>query len=58
MPDITILEILLYGDPVGTLTRIQGDRSILAFNESYVEDAERPTLSLSFKGHQIGRAHV
>ncbi len=51
MPDITILEILLYGEPVGTLTRIPGDRSIFAFNESYAEDAERPTLSLSFKGH-------
>ena len=51
MPDITILEILLYSEPVGTLTRIPGDRSIFAFNESYAEDAERPTLSLSFKGH-------
>ena len=51
MPNITILEILLYGEPVGTLTRIPGDKSIFAFNESYVEDAERPTLSLSFKGH-------
>ena len=51
MPDITILEILLYSEPVGTLTRIPGDKSIFAFNESYVEEAERPTLSLSFKGH-------
>lgn len=49
MSDVSVLEILLYGERIGTLTNIQGDRSIFAFNESYVEDAERPILSLSFK---------
>ncbi len=49
MPDVTVLEILLYGEPIGSLTWLPGDRSIFAFNESYIEDAERPTLSLSFK---------
>lgn len=49
MPDVTVLEILFYGEPVGTLTRIQGDRSIFAFNEGYIENTDRPTLSLSFK---------
>jgi serine/threonine-protein kinase HipA len=49
MPDVSVLEILLYGEPIGTLTRVQGDRSIFAFNQSYVDDVNRPTLSLSFK---------
>lgn len=49
MSDVTVLEILLYSIPVGTLTLVQGDRSIFAFNKSYIEDPERPTLSLSFK---------
>lgn len=49
MPDVTVLEVLLYGEPIATLTRVQGDRSIFAFNERYIENTERPTLSLSFK---------
>lgn len=49
MPDVTVLDVLLYGEPIGTLTRVQGDRNIFAFNQSYVDDANRPALSLSFK---------
>lgn len=49
MPDVTVLEVLLYGEPIATITRLQGDKSIFAFNESYVEDSARPVLSLSFK---------
>lgn len=49
MPDITVLEILIYGEPVGTITRLPDDRSIFAFNENYIQNPNRPTLSLSFK---------
>lgn len=49
MPEVNVLEILLHDEPIGTLTCIQGDRSIFAFNESYIENTDRPTLSLSFK---------
>ena len=49
MPEVNVLEILLHDEPIGTLTRIQGDRSIFAFNESYIENTGRSTLSLSFK---------
>lgn len=50
MADLIALEILLYGEPIATLTHIkEGDRSIFAFNENYVEDVQRPILSLSFK---------
>lgn len=49
LSEVIVLEVLLYGVPVGTLTRVQGDRSIFAFDQSYIDDTERPTLSLSFK---------
>ena len=49
MADVSVLEVLLYGEPVGTLTRVSGDRTLFAFNEAYIADAQRPILSLSFK---------
>lgn len=49
MPDVSVLEVLLHGRPIGTITLVQGLRSLFAFNEDYVADGNRPTLSLSFK---------
>lgn len=49
MPDVSVLDVLLYGEPIGTLTLLPGDRTLFAFNESYVANPDRPTLSLSFK---------
>lgn len=49
MADVSVLNVLLYGEPIGTLTRVAGDRSLFAFNEDYIADADRPTLGLSFK---------
>jgi serine/threonine-protein kinase HipA len=49
MPDVSVLDVRLYDEPIGTLTHLQGDRTIFAFNEAYVENPNRPTLSLSFK---------
>jgi serine/threonine-protein kinase HipA len=49
MPDVSILDVRLYGRSIATLTHLQGDRTIFAFNEDYVADENRPTLSLSFK---------
>jgi serine/threonine-protein kinase HipA len=49
MPDVSVLDVRLAGRSIATLTHLQGDRTIFAFNESYVEDDNRPTLSLSFK---------
>ncbi len=49
MPDVSTLEVLLHGIPIGTLTLLEGRRTLFAFNQSYIEDRERPTLSLSFK---------
>jgi serine/threonine-protein kinase HipA len=49
MADVTVLEVHLYGAPIGTITRLSGDRTIFAFNEAYIADANRPILSLAFK---------
>lgn len=49
MTDVFVLDVLLYGQPVGTLTRVSGDRTLFAFNDAYVADENRPILGLSFK---------
>lgn len=54
MPDVSVLDVRLYDEPIGTLTHLQGDRTIFAFNEDYVANPGRPTLSLSFKDNLGG----
>src|SRR5262245_55684106 len=49
MTDVSVLNVLLYGEPIGTLTRVAGDRTLFAFNEAYIENPSRPTLGLAFK---------
>lgn len=49
MHNITVLDVRLHGETIGTLTRLPGDRVLFAFTENYVADQNRPTLSLSFK---------
>lgn len=49
MAEITVLDVSLYGEPIGTLTRIPGDRTLFAFNDDYIANDARPTLGLSFK---------
>lgn len=49
MPDVAVLDVLLHGEPIGTLTNVGGDRTIFAFNDAYIADPERPTLGLGFK---------
>lgn len=43
------LRIYLNETPVGILSLLPGDTSVFAFDDDYVQDARRPTLSLSFK---------
>ena len=50
MADVAVLDILLYGEPIGTLTHVGGDLTLFAFNEAYIADENRPVLSLGFKG--------
>lgn len=54
MPDVSVLDVLLHGEKIGTLTLIQGTRTLFAFNKDYIDAAERSTLSLSFKD-QFGK---
>ncbi len=49
MADVSVLDVELYSQPIGTLTRVAEDRSLFAFNEEYISDPERPTLGLFFK---------
>lgn len=49
MDEVSVLDVLLYGEPVGTLTRVPGDKTLFAFGEAYVADRDRPVLGLGFK---------
>ncbi len=49
MADVSVLNILLHGEHVGTLTNVGHDRTLFSFNESYIENAKRSTLGLRFK---------
>jgi serine/threonine-protein kinase HipA len=49
MPDVSVLEVLLHGATIGTITRFADDRTLFAFNQAYIEDRQRPTLGLGFK---------
>ena len=49
MTDVAILNVLLHGVPIGTLTRVAGDRTLFAFNEAYIADENRPVLGPGFK---------
>jgi len=49
MSEFAVLDIYLYEKPIGTLTHLPGDRNLFAFNQEYIENSVRDTLSLSFK---------
>jgi len=46
---LPILTVRLHGRDIGALSHIGGDRMLFAFNEAYIEDKGRATLSLGFK---------
>ena len=49
MAEVAVVDVLLHGAPVATLTRLGDDRILFAFNEGYIADENRPTLGLGFK---------
>jgi serine/threonine-protein kinase HipA len=51
---INALAVRLHGRQIGVINRLAGDRQIFAFEQDYIDDAQRPTLSLSFKGRTGG----
>jgi serine/threonine-protein kinase HipA len=49
MTNVSVLNVLLHGQAIGTLTNVGGDRTIFAFNEDYIRSEDRSTLGLGFK---------
>lgn len=49
MPDVSVLNVLLHGNKIGTLTYLGGERTVFAFTDEYIANPQRQTLSLSFK---------
>ncbi|MGV1682335.1 type II toxin-antitoxin system HipA family toxin [Sphingopyxis sp. NJF-3] len=49
MIDAAALDILLHGTRIGTIARLDGDRSIFSFDAAYAVDPERATLSLAYR---------
>ena len=51
---LNALSVRLHGRQIGVITRLAGDRHLFAFEQDYIDDPQRPTLSLSFKGRTGG----
>jgi serine/threonine-protein kinase HipA len=54
MIDAAALDIFRNDRRIGTLARLNGDRSIFTFDEGYLADEERPTLSLAYRDQYGG----
>ena len=46
---LNALVVRLHGRQIGVINRLAGERQIFAFEQDYIDDPNRPTLSLSFK---------
>ena len=46
---MSTLNVLLYGQPIGTITNVGYDRTLFAFTDDYISNEARPVLSLGFK---------
>jgi len=51
---LNALVVKLHGRPIGVINRLGGDRHLFSFEQSYIDDPDRPTLSLSYKGQSGG----
>ncbi|MFI4988331.1 MAG: type II toxin-antitoxin system HipA family toxin [Alphaproteobacteria bacterium] len=51
---LAALAVRLHGRRIGVINRLAGDRHLFAFEQDYIDDPARPTLSLSFKGRTGG----
>ena len=51
---LNALAVRLHGRQIGVINRLAGDRQIFAFEQGYIDDPQRSTLSLSFKGRTGG----
>jgi serine/threonine-protein kinase HipA len=53
-PKLDALAVRLHGRQIGIVNRLAEDRHLFSFEQEYVDDPGRPTLSLSFKGQSGG----
>ena len=53
-PKLNALAVQLNGRQIGIINRLAGDRHLFSFEQEYVDDQTRPTLSLAFKGRSGG----
>ncbi len=53
-PKLNALAVQLHGRQIGIINRFAGDRHLFSFEQEYVDDRTRPTLSLAFKGRSGG----
>ena len=51
---LNALAVRLHGRQIGVINRLAGERQIFAFKQDYIDDPNRPTLSLSFKSSTGG----
>ena len=54
IPKINALAVKLHDYQIGVINRLAGDRHLFSFEEDYIDNPQRPTLSLSFKGQTGG----
>lgn len=52
--NLNTLGVSLHGRRVGVINRLGGDQYLFSFEQDYMDEAGRPTLSLSFKGQMGG----
>jgi serine/threonine-protein kinase HipA len=53
-PKLNALGVRLQGRQIGIINRLAGDRHLFSFEQDYVDDPYRPTVSLSFKSRSGG----
>jgi serine/threonine-protein kinase HipA len=51
---LNALAVRLHGRQIGVINRLNGDQQLFSFEQDYIDDPQRPTLSLSFKGSMGG----
>ena len=51
---VNALGVYLHDRRIGIINRLAGDSHIFAFEQDYIDDPNRPTLSLSYKSRTGG----
>src|ERR1700693_5144955 len=51
---LSALAVRLYGRQIGIITKLVGERQLFSFEQDYIDDPERPTLSVSLKSTSGG----